>query len=63
MDLQDEKTGNNKVVDDFKISSIPTKFVIDKDGNIRFRFSGFAGGDDAAVEEVSAMVDLARKGS
>jgi peroxiredoxin len=62
MDLQDA-TGNNKVVNDYKISAIPTKFVIDKDGNIRFKFSGFSGGDDAAVEEVSAMIDLARKGS
>ncbi len=62
MDLQDGKTGLNKAVEDYKISSIPTKFVIDKEGNIRFRFSGFSGGDDAAVEEVAAMIELAQKG-
>lgn len=62
MDLQDAKTGINKAVEDYKITSIPTKFVIDKEGYIRFKFSGFSGGDDAAVEEVSAMIDLAKKG-
>jgi peroxiredoxin len=63
MDLQDKVTGLNKVVDSYKVTGIPTKFVIDKDGNIRFRFTGFSGGNDAAVEEVSAMIELAKKGS
>jgi len=36
--------------------------VINKDGNIRFCFTGFSGGDDAAVEEVAAMIELADKG-
>jgi peroxiredoxin len=63
MDLKDAQTGANKVVESFKVSGIPTKFVIDKNGNIRFRFTGFAGGDDAAVEEISAMIELAQKSS
>jgi thiol-disulfide isomerase/thioredoxin len=62
MDLKDPATGVNKVVESFGVSSIPTKFVIDKDGNIRFRFSGFSDGNDAAVAEVAAMIELARKG-
>ncbi len=61
MDLKDPATGNNNVVVSYNVNSIPTKFVIDKNGNIRFRFSGFSGGNDAAVEEVSAMIELARK--
>ncbi|MFC0184472.1 Peroxiredoxin [Pseudarcicella hirudinis] len=61
MDLQDEKTGLNNVVDSFKVTGIPTKFVIDKEGNIRFKFTGFAGGDDAAVEEITAMIEMSEK--
>ncbi|MBC9932007.1 TlpA disulfide reductase family protein [Chitinophaga qingshengii] len=61
MDLKDPETGLNKVVDSYKVTGIPTKFVIDGKGNIRFRFTGFSGGDDAAVAEVSAMVSLANQ--
>lgn len=61
MDLKDPSTGINKVVDSYGVRGIPTKFVIDKNGNIRFRFTGFSGGDDAAVAEVKAMVELSRQ--
>lgn len=61
MDLKDPATGVNKVVDSYKVQGIPTKFVIDGKGNIRFRFTGFSGGDDAAVAEVSAMIRLANQ--
>ncbi len=61
MDLKDPATGVNKVVDAYKVKGIPTKFVIDKQGNIRFRFTGFTGGEDAAVAEVTAMVTLANE--
>jgi thiol-disulfide isomerase/thioredoxin len=62
MDLKDKETATNKVVEAFNITGIPTKFVIDKNGKIRFRMTGFSGGNDAAVEELSAMIELARKG-
>lgn len=61
MDLKDAATGANKVVTDYKVSAIPTKFVIDKNGNIRFKFTGAGSTDDIAVEEVSAMIEMARK--
>lgn len=51
----------NKVVEQFKVSGIPTKFVIDKNGNIRFKSVGFGGSDDGLVQELSAMIDLAKK--
>ncbi|TDX01426.1 redoxin domain-containing protein [Dinghuibacter silviterrae] len=60
MDLKDPKDGANKVVESYKVSGIPTKFVVDGNGKIRFKFTGFDGGDDAAVEEVSAMIEMAR---
>lgn len=62
MDLKDPETKANKAVSDYKVSGIPAKFVIDGKGNIRFKVSGFSGGDDASVEEVAAMIELARKG-
>jgi thiol-disulfide isomerase/thioredoxin len=60
MDLKDPQDGANKVVESYKVSGIPTKFVVDPTGKIRFKFTGFSGGDDAAVEEVSAMIEMAR---
>ena len=49
----------DKVVADFKVSGIPTKFVIDKIGNIRFKSVGFGGNDDELIDEVNMMVELA----
>jgi thiol-disulfide isomerase/thioredoxin len=36
MDLKDPASGVNKVVESFKVNGIPAKFIIDKNGNIRF---------------------------
>ena len=51
----------NKMVEDFKVSGIPTKFIIDKEGKIRFKSVGFGGNDDSLVEELSTMIELASK--
>jgi thiol-disulfide isomerase/thioredoxin len=61
LDGKDKLTNTNKVVTGYKVSGIPAKFIIDKNGNIRFKLTGFSGGDDAAVEELSAMIELAKK--
>jgi len=50
---------DDKVVEQFKVEGIPTKFVIDKNGSIRFKSIGFDGSDDKLVQELSAMIDLA----
>ena len=50
---------DNKVVEQFKVEGIPTKFVIDKAGNIRFKAVGFSGSDDKLVSELTAMIDMA----
>jgi len=60
LDEQDPVTGKNNVVASYNVSGIPTKFVIDKNGNIAYRLTGFSGGDDAAVEELSAMIESAK---
>lgn len=60
MDLKDPKTKENKVVSSYGVKGIPAKFIIDPNGNIRFQLTGFDGSNEAAVDEVSTMIDLAR---
>lgn len=50
---------DNKVVEQFKVDGIPTKFVIDKEGLIRFKAVGFDGSDDKLMSELTAMIDMA----
>jgi len=49
---------DNKVIESYKVSGIPTKFIIDKDGNIRFKSVGFDGNADGLVEELSTMIAM-----
>ncbi|MCX6174210.1 MAG: redoxin domain-containing protein [Ignavibacteriales bacterium] len=49
----------NEVVKSFGVQGVPSKFVIDKEGFIRFKKVGAPEGIDAIVEEVSAMIELA----
>ncbi len=51
----------NKVVTDFGVNGIPAKFIIDKNGNIRFKATGFGGNADELVDELTTMVELAAK--
>lgn len=61
MDTKDPETKANTVVDKYHVTSIPAKFVIDEKGNIRFRLTGFDGSNEAAVEELSMIIDLIRE--
>jgi thiol-disulfide isomerase/thioredoxin len=49
------------VVSDYKVEGIPTKFIIDKNGMIRFKKVGFDGSDDNLVSEIETMIELAGK--
>jgi thiol-disulfide isomerase/thioredoxin len=49
---------NNKVIEDYRVSGIPTEFVIDKDGNIRFMSAGFSGNTDELVDKVTTMISM-----
>ena len=61
--LYDEKKKENPaefaVVSSYKVEGIPTKFIIDPEGNIRFKSVGFSGSDDALVQEISTMIEMA----
>lgn len=50
----------NKVISDFGVQGIPTKFIVDKNGNIRFKSVGFSGNTDHMVKEIEAMVAMVK---
>jgi thiol-disulfide isomerase/thioredoxin len=49
----------NEVVKSFGVSGIPTKFVVDKEGVIRFKSVGFGGNDDELVNQLTLMIEMA----
>lgn len=61
MDTVNPKTKKNDAVSAYGVDGIPAKFIIDKQGKIRFNISGFGGSDEDAVAELSAMIEMARK--
>lgn len=60
MDYKDPGTEKNPAVSAFGVTGIPTKYVIDANGNIRFKVDGFFGADEAAKEEVVAMIEMVK---
>lgn len=48
----------SKVVSAYKVDGIPTKFIIDKNGDIRFKYIGYTGSTEGVVNEVTAMIEL-----
>lgn len=59
MDLKDGN-GHNAAVEDYGVSAIPAKFIIDKTGNTVFKLTGFTGTDAAALQEISERITLAK---
>ena len=53
--LMDEK---NEVLAQYDVPGIPTKFVIDKNGNIRFKSVGFGGNAEELIMELEQMVSM-----
>ena len=47
------------MVEDFNVTGIPTKFIIDKQGKICFKAVGFNGNADAPVDELTTLIELA----
>ncbi|MGP8329947.1 MAG: redoxin domain-containing protein [Methanosarcinaceae archaeon] len=50
----------NTAVADYKVEGIPTKFIVDKNGTIRFKSVGFSGNAEELVDELSIMIDMLR---
>lgn len=62
MDLRDAATKESAVAKAYKVDGIPAKFVIDPKGRIRFENGGASMDIEKSVEELSAMIEFARKG-
>ncbi|WP_417885776.1 redoxin domain-containing protein [Zunongwangia sp.] len=61
--LMDEKIEDSKafkVVGDYGVSGIPTKFVVGPDGNIKFKSVGYNGNAEKLAEEIAMMVSLSQ---
>ncbi|SEA34248.1 Thiol-disulfide isomerase or thioredoxin [Arachidicoccus rhizosphaerae] len=56
-----EEKQNYKTVSAYGVSGIPTKFVLDKEGKIRFKAIGFDGNSEKLAAELSIMIELAKK--
>jgi peroxiredoxin len=54
---------DNSVAEQFTVDAIPTKFVIDQSGNIRFQSMGYSGSEAGLVAEVAAMVETLTTGN
>ena len=61
MDTKDPVSKVNKMAKDYKLQGIPAKFVIDGNGDIRFKITGFSGSNEMAVQELSTMIEMAKK--
>jgi thiol-disulfide isomerase/thioredoxin/tetratricopeptide (TPR) repeat protein len=48
---------DQKVIEKYGVDGIPTKFIIDKEGSIRFESVGFGGGPQM-IEEMTAEINL-----
>lgn len=46
------------VAQDYKVSGIPTKFIIGPNGNIKFKSVGYNGSPEKTVNEIDAMIEL-----
>ncbi len=50
----------DKVINAYGVSGIPTKYILDKNGKIRFKAIGFDGSDESLAEEVGLMIEVAK---
>ncbi|MBK7104633.1 MAG: TlpA family protein disulfide reductase [Ignavibacteriae bacterium] len=48
----------NEVIDNYGVEGIPTKFIIDKNGNIRFKSVGLEGTEKEILAELDQMITM-----
>ncbi len=56
--LMDEK---DQVITDYEVSGIPTKFIIDGTGKIRFESVGFNDNEAEMLKEIDLMIEMTKK--
>ena len=50
-----------ETVSAYGVNAIPTKFVLNKEGKIRFKATGFTGTTESLAEDLSIMIELAKQ--
>jgi thiol-disulfide isomerase/thioredoxin len=50
-----------EMASDYEIKGLPTKIIINKQGNITFRNIGFDGNEDKLFNEITEMIEMARQ--
>lgn len=55
------ENGVNTTAANYKVTGIPAKFIIGKNGSIKFKRIGFGGSNEQVVDEISKMIDLASR--
>lgn len=48
---------DDKVISSYGVSGIPTKFILDRNGKIRFKTVGFEGSDEGLADELGIMIE------
>lgn len=59
---KDAEKNTYNTVDAYGVKGIPTKFVLDKNGHIRFTAVGYDGDSQKLADDLSVMIELAKKG-
>lgn len=49
-----------KLATDYQVEGIPTKFIIDRNGIVRFKYMGYSGSADKLLDEVTDMIEMAQ---
>ncbi len=58
IDPLDEDNNKHKIADAFGVEGIPTKFIIDKNGKIKFEDVGYSGSEEKLIQKIDVMIDL-----
>ncbi|MEH3114318.1 TlpA disulfide reductase family protein [Pedobacter terrae] len=61
VDLKDKDTKKNKVAECFKVSGIPHKVIVDRNGFIRLNSVGFGGSTPDLVAEMTAVIEKVKE--
>ncbi len=55
--IPNDEKNQYDVVGRYKVKGIPAKFIIDKEGNVRYAFTGFSGNFDETLTEIDLFLE------
>ena len=60
MDEKNPETNKHPVLEKYEIKGIPAKFIIDKNGFVSYKGTGFSGDDETVAGELISLIEQAR---